>query len=1165
MSVKALSDFTRYAKYSKYLEEEQRRETWHETIDRVFDMHKQHLGEERYNAIKDEIEFAKKMVLKKRVLGSQRALQFGGEPILRKSAKMYNCSAGYVNRLNFFKECVYLLLCGCGVGFSVQRHHVAKLFPVVPARDKGTRKFTVPDTIEGWADCIGVLMQSFLDDPRPFKIYDGEEVESFSGYEIEFDFSKIRPEGAPISWGGVAPGPKGLEVAVQKITRLLTIDVQMQGITQLRPIHAYDIVMHASDAVLSGGIRRSATICMFSPDDEEMVTAKTGNWFETNPQRGRSNNSAVLVREETTREQFAELMKSVKEFGEPGFVWADSTEVLYNPCCISGDSWVTTKSGAAQVKDLVGKPLEILTNGKYEKSPMGFWSTGKKTVYRLTLANGMAIKATADHRFLKEDGQWTELIKLKRGDVVQISNNIETNTWEGIGGTLKEGWLLGNLIGDGTYADKDICKWSYWGNDRLFMIKKCKSYLKQVVRSALKQKEYIDESKNTEHPTHCNYSTESLRFQEIANRFGVSLSCKQFTEQIEKASSAFYRGVLGGLFDADGCVWGGNQTGLYVSIGQSNELTLQIAQRMLARFGIVSKIYLQREEGPSLLPDGKGGEKYYHCKAQYELRINGRFMVQKFFDSIHVLTPEKLSKYDTLVSQYTKAPYVSKALFTSAVHKIEEIGVEEVYDCTVPTTSCFDANGLIVHNCEIGLYAHTDDGRSGFEFCNLCEINGKKTTTREEFLEVCRAAAILGTIQASYDTFDYLSPATEEIVKKEALLGVSMTGVQDTPEITLNPEIQNEGAKLILEVNEEIAAKIGINKCARATCVKPAGTTSCILGTASGIHPHHAKRYFRRVQANKLEFPLQYFHLHNPDAVEDSVWSTNGTDQVITFLCEVPMGAKTKNQIGALDLLSNVKETQQNWVESGTRKDSNSREWLRHNVSNTINVQPNEWDAVEEYIYENRAWFAGVSLLPQSGDLDYPQAPFTSVLTHREICEQFGEGAMFASGLIVDGLHAFKNNLWDACNTALGIGEQLDNVEVPKEPQMPVKNGYNDRQYAGKLATYAADLQMYHDAKDHYDLVTQKKDWVRRFKQFAKRYVEGDEKRCSHLLKHVHNWKLWLDLKRTYIDIDWSLAVETNYALKVDSLAGEACSGGQCELGELGASIKKKTNDRKTA
>jgi ribonucleoside-triphosphate reductase len=468
MSIKALSDYTQYARYARYLKEKKRRETWTEQVDRVFEMHEQHLGD-KINAFKEDFFFAKEMVKKKKVLGSQRALQFGGSPILEKNAKIYNCTVSYVDRVDFFKECMYLLLCGCGVGFSVQTHHVEKL-PKMVKRDQGSELFVVPDSIEGWSDAIGVLMQSYFKDNRDFTTYDYDlKYESFSGKKVEFDFSAIREEGAHISWGGKAPGPKGLENAIKNIEKVFEKALE-NGQKRLRAIDAYDIIMHTSDAVLSGGIRRSATICLFSPDDHEMATAKTGSWFIDNPQRGRSNNSALLIRNETTKEQFAELMKSVKEFGEPGFVWADSKEVLFNPCC------------------------------------------------------------------------------------------------------------------------------------------------------------------------------------------------------------------------------------------------------------------------------------------------------------------------------------------------------------------------------EIGMYAYDENGESGFEFCNLCEINGKKATSEEEFLEMCKAASILGTIQASYDSFDYLSKSSEDIVRREALLGVSMTGMMDNPHITFDPEIQKKGAKLILKVNEDIAKKIGINKCARATCVKPAGCldANTIIRTSGG-------------------------------------------------------------------------------------------------------------------------------------------------------------------------------------------------------------------------------------------------------------------------------------------------------------------------------------------
>lgn len=794
MSVKALSDYTLYAKYSRYLPEKKRRETWDETVDRVFEMHQKHLGD-KYENIKDEFAFTKEMVKKKRVLGSQRALQFGGDPILKKQAKLYNCTVSYVDRPKFFSESMYLLLCGCGVGFSVQKHHVAKL-PNIIKRDKGEKLFVIPDTIEGWADAIGVLMSSYFDVDTPYYSYDYQsELDTYAGYKINFDYSLIRKKGSKISWGGKAPGPDGLKKSIDNIEKV--IDNLLLISNKLRPIDAYDVIMHTADAVISGGLRRSATISIFSPDDTEMATSKTGDWFIKNPQRGRSNNSALLVRNETTRELFSSLMKSVKEYGEPGFVWAENTETLYNPCV------------------------------------------------------------------------------------------------------------------------------------------------------------------------------------------------------------------------------------------------------------------------------------------------------------------------------------------------------------------------------EVGMRAYTEDGRSGFQFCNLTEINGRKMKTREDFLDACKASAILGTIQASYHTFDYLSKESEEIVKREALLGCSITGIMDHPEITLDPTNQKDGAKLILDVNLDIAKKIGINKCARATAVKPAGSTSCILGTASGIHPHHSKRYIRRVQANKLEFPVSHFKKFNPSAVEESVWSTNNTDYVLSFLCEVPEGARTKNQVSAVDLLKNVMSTQQNWIEYGTRHDAQVVPWLRHNVSNTITVRPEEWDIVEDFIYENRKWFAGISLLPSSGDLDYPQAPFTTVLTEKEIVNEFGEGALFASGLIVDGLAAFNNNLWAACDSAIGIGENVEKPVDIQEPILPLKNGYTDKVYAEKLTQYSSNLKIFYEQRDINEVRSKKLDWIRRFDQFAVRYVNGNKRKCSHMLKHVHNWKLWLDLKREYKDINWADVVEEDYSIDVSGISGEACSGGKCTAGDLGASIESKKYENK--
>ena len=367
-----------------------------------------------------------------------------------------------------------------------------------------------------------------------------------------------------------------------------------------------------------------------------------------------------------------------------------------------------------------------------------------------------------------------------------------------------------------------------------------------------------------------------------------------------------------------------------------------------------------------------------------------------------------------------------------------------------------------------------------------------------------RAAAIIGTLQASYTSFPYLSETTENITRREALLGVSITGMMDNPDVLFSPKVQRRGAKIVKDVNKMIAEIIGINPAARTTCVKPAGSTSCILGTASGIHPHHAKRYFRRVQANIQENPVQHFKNFNPRAVERSVWDPNGVTEVITFLCEVPGGAKTKNQIDALNLLKSVKLTQQNWVRYGTNKSLCVKPWLSHNVSNTIHVKEDEWYDVGSYIYDNRKYFAGISLIPNSGDKDYPQAPFCAVPYPNDILREYGPGSLFASGIIEHALSAFEGNLWAASDCLLGVGEPLHSVNILKS------------------------------------------EWGVAAIKFADSHFDGDVRKMTYCLKDVYNLKLWEKLSQEYSDVDWTLLSEEEDV--VDFQQDSACAGGNCEM-----------------
>ena len=342
---KMMSEAKFFMGYSRWVEEEQKYETWDESVKRVMDMHRQKYADKMTPALSEAIDFAEEAYKDQLVLGAQRALQFGGEQIFKHEARMYNCSSSYVDRPRFFSEAFYLLLAGCGVGFSVQRHHIDKLPTIARRSQKKAKVYQIPDSIEGWADAIGVLLSSYFTE--------GGQFPEYKGCQVHFDFSKIRPRGAYISGGFKAPGPDGLRKTLIKCEELLENFLKDGPILKMNSITAYDLVMHISDAVLSGGVRRSATICLFDKDDQDMLTAKTGNWFVTNPQRGRSNNSAVLVREELTRDEWSGIMENVKQFGEPGFIFTDSTEFTTNPC-VTGDTLVTVKDhGVSLIGDVI--------------------------------------------------------------------------------------------------------------------------------------------------------------------------------------------------------------------------------------------------------------------------------------------------------------------------------------------------------------------------------------------------------------------------------------------------------------------------------------------------------------------------------------------------------------------------------------------------------------------------------------------------------------------------------------------------------------------------------------------------------------------------------------------------------------------------------------------
>ena len=572
LSTQILSDITVYMKYARYLPEKKRRETWDELVARNMEMHLR-----KYPNLKKEIKNNYNFVLDKKVLPSMRSMQFAGKPIEISPNRVFNCAYAPIDDWRVFGEIMFLLLGGTGVGYSVQQHHVDELPEIRKPNPKRTRRYLITDSIEGWADAVKHLVRSYF----------------FGGSKLRFDYSDIRAKGARlVTSGGKAPGPQPLKECLVKLEGILS---EKQDGDRLSALEVHDMVCHVADAVLAGGIRRAALISLFSADDKEMISCKAGKWWETNPQRGRANNSAVLLRHMITKEFFLDLWKRVEasKAGEPG---------------------------------------------------------------------------------------------------IYLSN------------------------------DKD------WG-----------------------------------------------------------------------------------------------------------------------------------------------------------------------------------------------------------------------------TNPC----------CEIALRP--------FQFCNLTEVNVSNIKGQNDLEERVRAAAFIGTLQAGYTDFHYLRPIWQRTTEKDALIGVSMTGIasgrvlQDDIDLTA-------AAQVVKEENARVAELIGINKAARTTCVKPAGTTSLTLGTSSGIHAWHSDYYIRRLRVGKNEPIYWHLSIHHPELVEDEYFRPHDT-AVISVPQRAPEGSTLRTE-SAFQLLRRVKKITREWVKAGHRTGQNA-----HNVSATISLRENEWSDAGEWMWENRQHYNGLAVLPYDGG-SYQQAPF---------------------------------------------------------------------------------------------------------------------------------------------------------------------------------------------
>lgn len=412
VSQKILSDIVVFNKYAKHIDSIQRRETWDEICHRNMQMHIK-----KYPSLKKEIrDVYTQYVIPKKVLPSMRSMQFGGTPIELSPSRIYNCAFSNADHPAIFWESMFNLLNGCGVGYSVQTHHVNKL-PAVKGPTQKRRKFLVGDSIIGWADAIKVLVKAY---------FEGKS-------DPEFDYRDIREKGAKlVTSGGKAPGPDPLRICLDKLRSVLN---NARG-RHLTSIEVHDMLCHIADAVLAGGIRRAAMISLFSKDDMNMLYSKSGAWWELNPQRGRANNSVILKRGDVTKEEFKNIWKIVQNSGsgEPGFVWTDDLDSGVNPC-VSGDTLVDVRidgiDQCMRVKDFVDLFImkgnaEIKTmndNGEVCYQPVFDAARTRinTKVLRVTDSeSGKSIICTPDHKIFTQNRGWVEAKDLLADDILKI-------------------------------------------------------------------------------------------------------------------------------------------------------------------------------------------------------------------------------------------------------------------------------------------------------------------------------------------------------------------------------------------------------------------------------------------------------------------------------------------------------------------------------------------------------------------------------------------------------------------------------------------------------------------------------------------------------------------------------------------------------------------------
>lgn len=947
-----LQKFQFYDKYSRFNYESGRRETWIETVDRSVEFLHELAGDRLPS---ETYERVRRGILEMRAMPSMRLLAMAGAAARRNNIAIYNCSYMPVESIDAFVEALIISMSGCGVGYSVERKYVENFGRIKRQNGKAATTYFVEDSAEGWADALRFGMETWFD-----------------GGDVKFDLGLLRPAGAPLrTKGGRASGPEPLRKMFEFMRQRI---LARQG-SFLRPIDAHDIMCAVGNAAVSGGVRRTAMISLFDYDDGEMLHAKDGDFERDNSQRWNANNSVVLPRGGLTQIEFAKFFLDMVQGGrgEPGIFNRESTTMMRperrkeadfgtNPC-VTGETWVLTTQGPRRVQELVNQPHWTVLDGEpFQTTEQGFWKTGNKPVLRLTTKEGYSLRLTDNHKVRVvtyrsrkvEHHEWREAGTLRVGDELKL-NNHRGLEWAG-DGSFDEGWLLGSLVGDGTFSSKagkagqtlTMAHLDYWGEHRAELSQAALGKLQRTVQVRA-------DNTGMESAEHRKNRVQSAGLAKLAQQYGIQQNNKVIGDVIEQASSEFYRGFLQRFFDSDGTVGGDLQKGVSVRLTQSNIETLYAVQRMLLRMGIVSTLYQNRRDaGYRPMPDGQGGHKDFWTQAYHELVISND-NIQVYADVVGFSEPAKKARLEQVVGAYQRMP--NRETFSATIASITMDGIEDVYDCSVPGPNAFDSNGFVSHNCgEIVLRP--------LSFCNLSVAVARQDDTYESLKDKVELAAIIGTIQSLATHFPGLRKQWSDNCEEERLLGVDINGQLDSP-AAQDVNIQRQLREVAIEVNRSVAAQLNINQSVSVTCVKPSGNSSQLLNCSSGIHSRWSPYYIRNVRV-ATHSPI-YKVLRDAGAPmdpENGQTPEDANTYVIHFPVKSPDGAITRKDRTAIQQC-------EYWLQ-------NKLNWTEHNPSVTITYQPNEVLDLMKWVWEHRDYLGGITFLP-AFDAMYDQMPYMEI------------------------------------------------------------------------------------------------------------------------------------------------------------------------------------------